>query len=204
MDRYLDLAALMLSVPIIMAAAPRSYFPPDYARRSFTCSAESQPHPFLSEFEQEWFARNLRAAREAPLYDPSHRPTDNRVIRFTWLGSFHPPIVVRLIEGRHGWHMVGKRLSGRGGYDPGTIGEIVDRPLRQNEAKELESLLVRSVLPDLSGDCVIGLDGAQWIIERTDQKGYHFINRWSPTDGPVHQIGLFALKLTGWRVGPVY
>jgi len=208
MLRWFSLSALVASGVPCAAATPQSFFPPDYAIRTVSCpefGAASRPIPFLSSFEQDWFSRNLRAADEAPLYIATPSNTSRRVLRFIWLRSFHPTVTVRVSEGKDGsWHVVAKQLSGRGGYDPGTIDKFVDRPVRPAEAAELDALISRATLPDLSGNCVIGADGAQWIIERSDAKGYHFINRWSPSDGSVRQVGLFLLNLTGWPLKPIY
>ena len=209
MIRWFGLAAFIASASPCAAATQQPFFPPDYAGLSFSCpsdyGAESNYVQFLSKFEQDWFSQHLRAAREAPLYGVAQSNGTRRVLRFTWLRSFHPTVTVRLSERKDGgWHLVAKQLSGTGGYDPGTIDKVVDRPIRAAEAAELEALMTRTALPDLSGDCVIGVDGAQWLIERSDAEGYHFINRWSPSDGPVRQVGLFLLKLTGWRLKPDY
>jgi hypothetical protein len=39
-----------------------------------------------------------------------------------------------------------------------------------------------------------GKDGARWIIEGAKNGDYHFVDRWSPDDGPVPVIGLLMLK----------
>lgn len=209
MIRRVGLAALLAFGSPCAAATWQPFFPPDYASLSYSCPAEdgsaSNPVQFLSSFEQDWFARHLNAAGEVPLYAAAQSDTARRVLRFTWLRSFHPTVIVRLNERKDGgWNLVAKQLSGRGGYDPGTIDKVVERQLRVTEIAQLEALMAQAPLPDLSGDCVIGLDGAQWIIERSDAKGYHFINRWSPSDGPVKRVGMFVLNLTGWRIKPVY
>lgn len=191
------------------AATQQSFFPPDYAGLTFRCSSEngavSDPREFLNKLERDWFSQHLRAAGEAPLYTATPSNSAMPVLRFTWLRSFDPPVTVRLIKQKDGaWNLVAKQLSGKGGYDPGTVNKVVNRRISVSEAAALEALMTRVMLPDLSGDCEVGMDGAQWIIERSDAKGYHFISRFSPSDGPVRQVGLFLLNLTGWSLKPVY
>ncbi len=191
------------------AYAADDFFPPEYAILSYQCpedgSAETRPIPFLSDFEQQWFSKHLRAAEEPSLFELSKNPHRSDSLRFTWLRSFHAPVIVRLTKGVGGnWRIMAKELSGAGGYDPGKVKRKIDRELSVDEAAAVTALLTRSALPDQSGDCVIGVDGAQWIIERVDRDGYHFINRWSPSGGPVREIGEFLLNLTGWRHKPVY
>ena len=52
--------------------------------------------------------------------------------------------------------------------------------------------------------CELGLDGAVWLIEGVDARGYHFVERWSPEAGGVHDVGLMMLRLTGWKHDPIY
>ncbi len=40
---------------------------------------------------------------------------------------------------------------------------------------------------------VIGLDGAQWVIEATKDGTYKVVDRWSPEKGPVRTLGLIML-----------
>lgn len=209
MLRWLVITAFMASASPCAAATQQPFFPPNYAGLSFSCSSEngavSDPHEFLNKFRQDWFSQHLQAAGEAPLYTATPSNSAMPVLRFTWLRSFDPPVTVRLSKQKDGgWSLVAKQLSGKGGYDPGAIDKVVNRRISVSEAAALDALMARVTLPDLSGDCALGMDGAQWIIERSDAKGHHFINRFSPSDGPVRQVGLFLLNLTGWSLEPVY
>ena len=213
MLRHFCLAVFITTLMPGEAGAGETMFPPEYANLAFTCassdSAGSNPVPLLSAGEQQWFSNNLHAAREPSLYDASLRAGAPQALRFTWLRSFHRPLTVRVTQEKNGaWRVIAKELSGKGGYNPGHIARTINRQLRADETAALKSLLAVVELPDLSGDCVLGdelgVDGAQWIIERTDERGYHFINRWSPSDGPVREVGLFLLRLTGWNYKPVY
>ena len=49
-----------------------------------------------------------------------------------------------------------------------------------------------------------GLDGAQWLVETVDDRGYRFDKEWSPNDGDIRRVGLALLGLTGWKIDPVY
>ncbi|PYV47582.1 MAG: hypothetical protein DMG94_05690 [Acidobacteria bacterium] len=35
-----------------------------------------------------------------------------------------------------------------------------------------------------------GLDGAQWIIEGVEDGKYHVVDRWTPTKGPIRELGM--------------
>ena len=96
-------------------------------------------------------------------------------------------------------------LNGAGGYEPGIVGRSIERELDDEEETGLLRLVDGAKLfeqPSLT--CELGLDGARWIVEGIDREAYHFIDRWSPEQGPVHDFGLYALELTGWDVGEIY
>jgi hypothetical protein len=160
----------------------------------------------VSDFEASWYGGAWRAAREAPLYPPLPAGTI-AVYRFTWLRTFHHPVVVRVDRRADGARLLtAKELSGQGGYAMGTVDRQLSRPLSQAEADKLDSLLASTHVVDLSAtECNLGgADGAQWIIEAQAQGRYRYVNRWSPKQGPVRDVGLLLLGFTGWNPSPVY
>ena len=162
----------------------------------------------MDEFEREWYSSDLQAAREPSLFEASSGLVRSGVgvVRFTWLRSFHRPVVVRVKwTASRRPRLVATELSGKGGYDPGVPVRRIDRPLTRAEALELRDALVRArvfALPPKN--CDLGGDGAQWLLEGVDRQGYHFVGRWSPTRGPVRDLGLSMLSLTGWRFDEIY
>jgi hypothetical protein len=195
---------------------PAAYFPPSLSVPVPSCRFGTKvvKSPVLSEFAARWYSDHLQAAEEPSL---SERPVlseqpEGSVIRFTWLRSFDPPIVVR-VEGHESGspRLIAKQLSGAGGYAPGKIAATIDRPLTASETQELHKLLsdTRLAQPLPSGSTLKrcgppGLDGAEWIVEVVNRRGYHFAKDWSPRAGDVRQVGLAMLALTGWIVEPVY
>lgn len=53
------------------------------------------------------------------------------------------------------------------------------------------------------GSVIIHGDGARWILEANGADGYRFIDRWS-AEGPVREVGLHLIGLTGWTYDRVY
>jgi hypothetical protein len=48
----------------------------------------------------------------------------------------------------------------------------------------------------MPGESIVGLHGAQWIVEGVKDGQYHVIDRFSPgTTDPVRELGTLALKL---------
>ena len=72
---------------------------------------------------EKWYGSQLRAAGEGPLCTDSTNVPET--YRLTWIPSFHPTVVVRLEFGDSGVQLVGKILTGAGGYEPGALGKQV-------------------------------------------------------------------------------
>ena len=181
------------------------YFPESLSNEQLSCSGRKAP--LLSEIRRDWYSRQLGAAGEPSLFQMSTKaPPLSTSYRFTWLRSFHNPVTVRIDLGRDGrFLMTAKRLSGAGGYGPGTVSNQIIRPLNSDEQKKIVALIKRTdVLHQPPVDCTLGTDGAEWIIEANENGAYHFINRWTMDGGPVHEVGLAFLALTGWNLDPIY
>jgi hypothetical protein len=196
--------ALLLEATTYTSAQPSNdYFPRDLRTTAGPCGV-----PILSDFEASWYLRQLSAANEASLYGESldHAKSSTKAYRFTWLRSFHEPIIVRVDVSSDGeMRLTAKRLTGKGGYDPGRVGTTVQRALSAPEENKLRKLFNdnMAISPD-SADCIIGSDGAEWILETRVGDSYHFAHRFMPNDGPVREIGLYLLSLTGWHIAPIY
>lgn len=163
-----------------------------------------------------WYKDQLQAAREKPLCVTPSANTEQ--FRFTWLRTFHNPIVINL--SRFGGKYVVKavRLDGYGGYEPGKIVENHSKSLTEQEYRKFSSLfenLEFSKLKTLkqlneeaienNGDLVIGFDGAQWIFEYSNNQYAHSIDRWSLDGGPLREIAIYLLEKSGINInGPIY
>lgn len=158
------------------------------------------PVPALRQ-RDGWYGRQLRAAAEGQLCTLGRGSTET--YRFTWIPSFSPTVAVRATFTDSAVVLVGKRLNGAGGYDPGRL--VVDRTVRVTlqEAERIRALvdsvgLWRKTPPV---DTRHGLDGAQWIVEGVRGDAYHAIDWWSPEeDGPgrhVRRLGIYLLELAG-------
>ena len=184
------------------------YFPPASAQGAVVCEYGDwrQRESAVGELEDRWFSRHLAAAREPSLYRLSQAPhaPGRSILRFTWLRSFHAPVVVRIESAGTSHRLIAKELSGSGGYEPGEVSRRITRALSAEEARQLRILLSRNLFFDLPASCDYGCDGAQWIFERVDESGYRVVNRWSPRHGPAAEIGAHLLGLTGWRFEDIY
>jgi len=186
------------------------YFPLELQKPAIECQWGSKriKLPLLSDFHDAWFSKHLAAAEEPSLFEQSLKPPQDTVAsyRFTWLRSFHAPIVVRIDEGRNGvMHLTAKRLSGQGGYQPGHLDGMISRPLTAKEAADVHHAFAASDFAVFKPNpCDIATDGAQWVVEARTGGKYHVVHQQSPQGGPIRRIGIALLSLTSWKIGPVY
>lgn len=201
------LALPLLATSPAKAVTPQPYFSPILQRLSMTCHYRGQTWhvPVLSEPENIGYSRTLAAAREPSLFVASTIEQPKSALRFTWLRSFDPPVVIRVEWNGLTGQLFAKQLLGVGGYEPGEVNRSFRRRLGPWETFRLRYMLWRADLFRAPPkDCAPGLDGAAWIFEGVDNNGYHFLERWSPESGSAHQVGLFLVGLTGWTFKHVY
>ncbi|WP_294322589.1 hypothetical protein [uncultured Sphingomonas sp.] len=195
----------MLFSTMLLVAQPL-YFPPRYVDPQIHCFGRGKAIPVVTAFERDWYGKHLRAAAEPSLYAMAVRGSADS-LRFTWLPSFDAPVIVR-VEGLAGRapRLLAVRLTGQGGYEPGAIADRVDRPLTSAEASDLRRrLIAANPLAITPAECGGGgLDGAQWLVERSIGHRYRLTVRWSPEHGAVRATGMAMLRLTGWRFDAIY
>lgn len=162
----------------------------------------------VNDFRKNWYSKHLRNAGEPSLLARTENRSGARgsAVHFTWLRSFHKPIVVRIEDWESARpHLLAVETSGQGGYGGGEAIRRIDRRLSRTEGKTLRQLWSRSnPFAYRSPTCAPMVDGAQWIIETASRGRYRFVDRQSPDDGPVREVGLALLQLTGWELGEIY
>lgn len=147
-------------------------------------------------FSINWYSKHLEALKEPVLSDKL--PT--KVFRFTWLRTFHNPIVIGIENINDTVTLYWKVCDGAGGYEPGKITKDKSKKLTQKEwsiiLDKVDSIRFWS-LPSKENE-ILGTDGAQWILEGKELGKYHFVDRWS--GGEISQICLELLKLTDLKI----
>lgn len=173
-------------------AVPTDFFPPD----TFGSN---------EAFVSAWYGKHLEAMHEPSLWAATAR--GQTVYRFLWLRTFDKPIAVRVsLVGDHA-HLVATRLSGAGGYAPGTIETQRERDLPLSDIAKVEAALDAAQFDKLPPRTLGSLDGAQWIIERAKNGTYRIVDHWSPEpDDPFTRACNLFLDLAGRDlvVGQVY
>jgi hypothetical protein len=154
---------------VVLLAAP----PADAGRARMSCFPKAAA---LDEFRYEWYCKHLQAMGERELAPGAES------YRFLYLRSFDAPISVRVQRIGDSWLLSGRTLSGKGGYEPGSVVNRTERELSTEEVQALERRLRGA---DFWGDPWVnqedtGVDGARWILEGRRGSEYRLLDIWSP------------------------
>lgn len=127
---------------------------------------------------------------------------DIEIYRFTWLRTFHNPIMIRAQKVKSNFTLTVKRLSGQGGYEPGQIIMNKTFKIKETEWNEIQSKLKQINFYQLNAENDFrGFDGAEWIFEDATQNNYHFTTRWSPgKTGGYAKCCMYFLKLSRIKI----
>jgi len=147
-------------------------------------------------FHINWYASHLNALEEPVLSDT----LPAKVFRFTWLRTFHKPIVIGLENSNDSIILYWKVCDGAGGYEPGKIIENKSKVLTIKEwtdfVSSINSINFWNLPTTQSG--IVGTDGAQWILEGKELGKYHVVDRWS--GGKIENVCLKLLELTDLKI----
>ncbi|MBK5295920.1 MAG: hypothetical protein JJE40_02110 [Vicinamibacteria bacterium] len=147
-------------------------------------------------FQREWYGSQLNAMRQKSM--SCGRQDGDSIYRFTWLRSFHQPMVVQVSRTGEEVRITGVELDGKGGYEPGAVVTTVNRRLSVRQWTTLTSGLARAAFWGMRTEGKSeGEDGARWILEARHGNSYHVVNRWSPREGPFREACLRFLRLAG-------
>lgn len=205
--------AFVLTVLVVLAGLVAAwmsttrviYFEPGLMSRPSGCDRYPGDEPVLTDFEVDWYGRELRGLGEPSLYLRSRSAAGDArdTIRFTWLRSFHEPVAVRIETLLDGSVTLTATQRPNGLY--GQAKDLTRTLTSEETAALTEALATTQVLGQPASSCRSGADGSRWIVEAAGPGGrYVYINRHSPEDGPVRDFGQFLIDLTGWDVEPMY
>lgn len=155
-------------------------------------------------FRSQWYSKHLKALEEPSLFQMA-KTSKAEAYRFVWLRTFHHPVIVRVdIQPNGNGQLTTKVSSGAGGYEPGKLIENTSRPLTRPQVDKFLATIQGLQfwkLPTHENPETAGCDGAQWIIEGVKNGEYHVVDRWSPSKGTVHDLGLmFVFGLAQMRL----
>ncbi len=167
----------------------------------FANNAFNQTDKRSDQFIRHRYSKHLSAMGEPSI--SCGQPGD--AYRFTWLRTFHHPVVVRVSGMGNHAIVQAVELDGAGGYEPGKVLRRIEKTLSAGEFEKLKSSFSTAEFGSmLTSEKREGLDGSEWIVEMSDNGKYHLVVRWSPDTGPIRDIGSRFLALTGWTFDEVY
>jgi hypothetical protein len=181
---------LILALLIVLKCHAQQYFAPDT----------------FSKFVTDWYSSQLTALQEEPLYS-KNLPKGRETYRFTWLRSFNRPVALRLdVQPDGSGKFVIKVSDGAGGYKPGKIARNETRDVTVDVVKAVRVQFERAKFFDMPVTTNHrGLDGSEWILEAVVEGRYHLVERWTPREGPVFDIGMQFIELaTASDFAPIY
>jgi hypothetical protein len=133
----------------------------------------------------------LRALDEPSLLEEAKTPSPQSY-RFVWLRTFHHPVAVRLdIMSDGTGKLTVKIANGAGGYKPGKLIENTSPSVTPEQTVKFLQQVKEAGFWELSSyEKTSGCDGAEWIIEGVKDGKYHVVDRWTPSKGPVRELGM--------------
>ena len=112
------------------------------------------------------------------------------VYRFSWIRSFHPPIIIDVRKSKSDHRLFARRYEGAGSYDWGEVAEEQSVSISEDEWYRLESKLNRVrfwmyraiSLEELweTGQVGVTIDGAAWVAEGVEDGQYRSLSCQSP------------------------
>lgn len=132
-----------------------------------------------ARYRIKWYSNELRNLKEPVLINSQ----SDKVFRFTYLRSFHNPIVIGIENTNNKIKIYRKELAGDGTEEPAKIINDKSKELTVKEWTDIVSA-INSIdfwnLPSTNiPDGIIQMDGAQWILEGKELGKYHVVDRWS-------------------------
>jgi hypothetical protein len=219
MDQLIKIAALLFfllpacqgpdtkisvtKVPDTIPVTDTSLIPMDSTEYYFPLEGfrDSMEYDGQDVFLDTWYSKHLFAMREPIIFKDK---SQNEIYRFTWLRTFNDPIAIRIEKHGDNYALYWKSCDGAGGYAPGKL--ITDQ--RKVISKETWNEFIKRIdqidfwnLP--TNEKVLGMDGAQWILEGKTPTKYHVTDRWTPDEkSNYYQCCSFLIEQTDLKINP--
>ncbi|MFT3679689.1 MAG: hypothetical protein QM791_05425 [Ferruginibacter sp.] len=171
-----------------------AYFP-----RSGSSKHHENKKGYLSHFEIMWYSNPLKIGNEPILYN---RKGKGEIYRFTWLRSFHMPVIIRVHKSKNEFLLTAKLIQ-EGYYDiPEAIITNSTKEISYFKWQKFKELLSKANFHNLpvEDNSDVGTDGAQWIMEVYENGEYHFITRWSPGNSDFGKACKYLLGICGLEI----
>jgi hypothetical protein len=153
----------------------------------------------FNSFERVWYHGQLATCQEPSLYE--NRLSGDTIYRFSWIPSFHHTICARLTLKDDGTGTLElKQLSGAGGYNPGHLASSQTIVARKDEVQSVLVLIGNLNFwhrADGEINNQSGTDGSEWVLEGISDGKYRIVEMWSPSSGPLVDVGRLMVETIG-------
>lgn len=151
---------------------------------TFKVIADPAGKSYFPEGRASYYTKYLSAMKEPSVLAPLDKGAE-RVFRFTYLRSFHDPLVVRITESGDTVTARAVRLEMNQQYEPVKIISDKTWKLEDERRKAVKALPDQKgfwtpLSPVEEAIALGGLDGSRWIFEVHDKDGYRMIDVWTP------------------------
>ncbi len=153
----------------------------------------------------ERYQNTLSLFREPQIFPPTS--PDAEVYRILVFPTFYRALSIRAERSGKGYYLTAKYLSGRVGYDWGTLKGERRRRLSEKEWRKLLGLLESASFwslpseekgpePNDKGEAAACLDSTGWYLEGVRGGKYHVAGRYCPDRGSFKAVGLYMVELS--------
>jgi hypothetical protein len=163
---------------------------------SFKVFPDPAGKEYFPKDRASYYTKYLLAMKEPSVQTPPEKGVD-RVFRFTYLRSFHDPLVVRISEAGEAVTVRAVRLQMNQQYQPVKIVHDKTWKLDEESRKAVKTLPEQedfwAALSDAEQSVAQGMmDGSTWVFEVHDKDGYRMIDIRSPDALAKLELGILG------------
>lgn len=153
----------------------------------------------LDTFRNSWFSSYLYMFNEENL---SKKFLNKETYRFTWLRTFHEPVVISISKTNNEVELNFKMSNGEGGYRFGELTHNTTMKLTEEKWEHFIKLIDDSKYWYLKTEYAIknGFDGSEWILEGHKREGYHLVYRWCGYETRIGAPCKYLIELSSLEI----
>ena len=175
----------------------------DSIKAYFQKSGLPKFHPgrkgFLSNFCNIWYSSVLEGCHEPVLYNYQ---SSDEIYRFTWLRSFHLPVVIKIQKHQFDFIFTAKKLMPAYKDYPEELKISDSGFISWFKWYTFKNKLDKISFWNMSMDDPEeqGMDGGRWVLEGFKDGQYHFIDRWSAKGSDFGKACLYLIKISNLEI----
>jgi hypothetical protein len=161
---------------------------------AFGALLPSAPGSDIDRLLLNWYSRGLRRMNEPTL---TCRTIVGETYRILVVPTYGSTTIVRVNVVKNASSVTVAKVAGNGGFSIGGLFYWSNRAIGRQIAADVSTAFDSNAFWSLPtrDDREYGRDGFHWIIEARVGQRYNVVDRWSPKQGPVHELGQLLLKL---------